>query len=214
MVLDNPKFAELETAQGHPLVAEEMWTMIENKKMWTDDVEGKNSVTFALIATNNIKVSMMAFVFGITFGIGTIYVMITNGLSIGTVFGVCKMHGMAGNLLTFVAAHGVIELTCIYIAGGAGLMMGKAILFPGKYKRADKFKMQAKRAGGLFAGTIPLLLIAGCIEGFISPRTDLDPSVKYLVSFCTFIFMILYLLVPKGKKDDTSAGEVEEIPAT
>lgn len=207
MVQKDVKYAQLELAAGNPLVSDRLWNFIERKQMWTDLVEGQSAVSFAGIATNNIKVAIMAFVFGITFGVGTVYILFVNGLSIGTTLGVCKVYGMEPNLLAFVAAHGVIELNCIFIAGGAGLIMGKSLLFPGKYKRADSFKMGARKAGGLFGGTVPLLLIAGCIEGFISPRTDLDPSVKYLVSFCTLILLCLYIFAPRKPIGRTRLGE-------
>ena len=209
MVQDDIKFSQLEFAKGIPIVSEDIWTYIESKKMWTDSVAGESPIAFASISTNNISVAIRAFVFGITFGIGTIYVLITNGLSIGTVFGVCAANGMGPRLLNFVAAHGVIELNCIFIAGGAGLIMGKALWFPGKYKRSDKFKLAAKTAGGLFAGTVPLLLIAGCIEGFISPRTDLDPSIKYIISFCTLILLSLYIFAPRPPLGATRSGEAK-----
>lgn len=209
IVTQDLNFAQYEVSAGQPLVSEDLWHMIEKKQMWTDLVQGQSPVSFGLISTNNIRVAIMAFVFGITFGIGTVFILLVNGLSIGTTLGVCKVYGMAPKLLTFVAAHGVIELNCIFIAGGAGLMMGKALLFPGKHKRVDKFKLAAKKASGMFAGTIPLLLIAGCIEGFISPRTDLEPSVKYAVSLATLMLLGLYIFAPRKLSGNTNSGVTE-----
>ncbi|MBI1269392.1 hypothetical protein GC174_03070 [bacterium] len=209
LVQKNLNFAQYEIARGQPLVPEDMFNSIEKKQMWTDAVEGKNALAFSMISTNNIGVSIKAFVFGISFGIGTIFVLLLNGLHIGTALGVCKIYGMAPKLLTFVAAHGVIELNCIFISGGAGLMMGAALLFPGQYKRVDMFKIAAKKAAGLFAGTVPLLLIAGCIEGFISPRTDIDPWVKYAVSLSTLILLALYIFAPRKFSGNTDGGVTE-----
>jgi hypothetical protein len=76
--------------------------------------------------------------------------------------------------------------------------MGKALLFPGDFRRFDALKLVAKDACGLFAGCIPLLLIAGSIEGFISPRTDLDPNTKFAVSMASLVCLSLYLFVPRG----------------
>lgn len=201
-VVHDTKFATLEVAKGHPLVSEDMWNMIQRKKLWTDSVQDSSPTAFSLIATNNIRISIMAFVFGITFGIGTVYVLIFNGLSIGTVFGLCQAHGMADRLSQFVAPHGVLELTAIFISGAAGLVIGKALLFPGQYKRIDAFKRACRTALGLFSGTVPILFVAGSIEGFVSPRTDIAPDVKYLISMCTAVFLMLYLFIPRGAEQE------------
>lgn len=192
-------FAQMETFKGQPLVSEEMMALIEQKKMWTDPAEKYSAEVSGMIATNNMRVSIMAFVCGITFGIGSAVILLINGLNVGTILGVCHEYGMAGRLLTFMAPHGVIELTAIFISGGAGLLMGRALLFPGQYKRSDAFRLIGKDACGLFAGCLPLLLIAGSIEGFISPRTDLDPNIKFAVSLATLVCLMLYLFAPRSK---------------
>jgi len=197
MTVKDLNFAQLEIAKGQPLVPEHLWPIIEKKQMWTDGMDQQSPVVFSLIATNNIKVSIMAFVLGIFFGLGTVYILFVNGLSIGTTFGVCYVNGMGSKLLSFIAAHGVLELTAIFISGAAGLVIGKSLLFPGQYRRSDAFRVGSRTAAGLFAGTVPILLVAGCLEGFVSPRTDISPEIKYLVSFCTLVFLLLYLFVPR-----------------
>ncbi len=119
-------------------------------------------------------------------------------MSIGTIFGVCQDYGMATRLLAFVAGHGVLELSAIFISGGAGLLLGKSLLFPGQLSRSDSLRRSAKPAMQLFAGCIALLLIAGAIEGFVSPRTDISAQTKYLVSLATAILLLLYLFAPRG----------------
>ena len=195
--LKDVHFGQMELAPHHPLVSDEMWHLIEKKQMWTDGVQDSSPAMASLIATNNIKVAIMAFAFGITFGIGTVLVLLLNGVSIGTVFGVCYGYGMADKLATFVAGHGVIELTAIFISGGAGLLVGKSLLFPGQYKRIDSLKLSVRPACGMFAGCIWLLLIAGSIEGFISPRTDIPAEIKYGVSLATAVSLLLYLFAPR-----------------
>ncbi len=200
-VLHDPAFAELEMVQGHPLVSEDMWQTIEEHKLWTDSLENVSPVASSLIATNNIKVTVLSFVLGITFGFGTAFVLLTNGIMIGTVLGLCRIYGMAEKLLVFMAPHGILELSAIFISGGAGLLLGKALLFPGHWKRLDSLKMAAPDALSLFLGCIPLLLIAGLIEGFISPRTDIASVVKLLVSLATVFLLALYLLWPVRKSE-------------
>lgn len=197
-VMKDVKFAQLEMSKGAPLVSDDMWNTIQHKRMWTDSMQDQSPTTFSMIATNNIRVSILAFVAGITYGFGTVFVLVTNGLSIGTVFGLCAAHGMIHRISAFVAPHGVLELTAIFISGAAGLVIGKSLLFPGRYKRLDAFKKACKVALGMFGGTVPILLIAGCIEGFISPRTDVPADAKYVISVCTLIFLMLYLFIPRG----------------
>jgi uncharacterized membrane protein SpoIIM required for sporulation len=199
-VLNDIGFAELEMVQGQPIVSEDIWQTIEQHKLWTDPLENVSPVASSLIATNNIKVTIMAFVLGITFGFGTAAVLFTNGVLVGTLLGVCRLHGMAEKLLIFIAPHGILELTAIFISGGAGLLMGKALLFPGQWKRFDALKMAAPDALSLFIGCIPLLVIAGLIEGFISPRTDIDGGAKLIVSGATLLLLVHYLLVPRDRK--------------
>ena len=197
-VVNNVNFAHMETLDGHPLVTDELFSYVENKKLWTDVVEGESPAASGFIATNNIKVSLMAFAAGLTV-IGTIYILVTNGMSIGATFAVCHLHGMAGRLGAFVAPHGVFELSAIFISGAAGLMLAKGLLFPGAYRRSDSMKLMAREGSILFLGCVPLLLIAGSIEGFVSPRTDLAPEYKIAVSLATLSMLLLYLFVPRKR---------------
>ncbi len=205
MTIEDVHFAQLETSKGQPLLSDEMWNMIEHRQMWTDSAQHYSSTVSSLIATNNIRVAVLAFCLGITFGIGTSFVLCNNGLMLGTVFGVCHTYGMAGRLLSFIAPHGVLELTAIFISGGAGLLLGKSLLFPGQYKRLDALRLAAKDAGGMFGGCVPLLLVAGLIEGFISPRTDLSSTAKIAVSLATGVGLLLYLFVPREKNSTHQA---------
>ncbi len=197
LVQQDKHFAQLEVMKGHPLVPEELWDSMERHEMWQDAAQHYSAPMASLIATNNIRVCIMSFVLGISFGLGTVFVLVTNGLFIGTILGLCRTYGLDNRLWTFVAAHGVLEMSAIFICGGSGLLLGKALLFPGQYKRTDALKQVAKDAAGLFAGCIPILLLAGTIEGFISPRTDLSPNMKYLVSLATFSLLLMYLFGPR-----------------
>src|SRR3977135_1989497 len=118
---------------------------------------------------NNIWVVMIAFGFGVVFGLPVIYVLITNGISLGGLFGLTAAYGLAGGLFDFVIAHGVLELSVIVAVGGAGLMMGWALVYPGNRKQHDALVDATRRAFILVIGLAPLLVIAGTIEGNISP---------------------------------------------
>src|SRR5207247_10702319 len=90
--------------------------------------------------------------------------------------------------------HGVIELTCIIIAGGAGLLIGTALLMPGNLTRGDALKSRGMEAVRLIVGCIPLLVVAGIIEGFISPA-PINPAIKFGVAAVTGIALYSYLFL-------------------
>jgi uncharacterized membrane protein SpoIIM required for sporulation len=200
-------FAQLEMMKGHPLISDDIWHAIEQRKMWTDNLEKVSPVLSTLIATNNIRVAIMAFALGITFGFGTLFVLFMNGISTGTILGACHLYRMDDKLLAFVAPHGVLELSAVFICGGAGLLIGKAMLFPGQWRRIDALKLAARDALWMFGGCVPLLMVAGLIEGFISPRTDLGPNAKYLVSIATMFCLSVYLFAPRSSNADEGSSE-------
>ena len=123
----------------------------------------------AFIMTNNIRVSMQAFTAGIFLGLGTTLVLAFNGFQIGGILGVLAHYGKATMLLSFVVGHGVIELTCICIAGGAGFVLASGLIAPGDLSVKDALIERGREAALLALGTVPLLVVAGTIEGFVSP---------------------------------------------
>lgn len=123
----------------------------------------------AFIMTNNIRVSMQAFAAGIFLGLGTALVLAYNGFQIGGILGVLAHYGKATMLLSFVVGHGVIELTCICIAGGAGFVLARGLVAPGDRSVRDALVEEGREAALLALGTVPLLVVAGTIEGFVSP---------------------------------------------
>ncbi len=214
MTVKDNQFAQLEMVKGQPLVPEQVWSSIEKKKMWTDSAQDNSPAVSSLLSTNNIKVSINAFVLGITYGIGTVLLLAGNGLHLGAVFGLCYSYGMLHSIGTFISGHGVFELLAIFISGGAGLMLGKALLLPGQYRRVDALRIGAKTAGSMFGGCIGMLLIAALIEAFISPRTDLAPEAKMLVSLATAMLLILYFgfAGQNGDRQSSSKSPLAKLP--
>lgn len=155
-----------------------------------------HSMMSASIMTNNIQVAFLAFAGGITFGILTVYIMVYNGIIIGALAGLFWHYGQSYAFWAYIVPHGVIELTAIFIAGGAGLLMGYKLFVPGPYSRGYQLKRQAKRSVQLLLGTIPLFVIAGVIEGFITPAS-FSLETKYIVAFLTIIALILYIAIGK-----------------
>lgn len=136
----------------------------------------------ATIILNNVFVSLRAFVAGLPWCLGTIAVMVINGLMLGACIGVVSHYGMdtLTYLLAFVLPHGVIELTAIMIAGAAGMRMGYALLNPGECTRIIALRLSARDAILMLLGAIALLIPAGLIEGFFSPNPTIPAPAKLL----------------------------------
>jgi uncharacterized membrane protein SpoIIM required for sporulation len=150
--------------------------------------------------TNNIRVTFLAFAGGVTLGLFTLYVLLMNGLLLGAVAGVAQRFDFADNLWGFVAAHGVVELSVIFIAGGAGLQLGWSVLRPGLLTRRASLVVATRRAVYLLFGCVPLLVITGVIEGFVSPSQVLPLWVKLLVALTSGVLLYSYLLLA-GRSD-------------
>jgi len=138
-------------------------------RLWTESVAHIAPQASSAIAQNNITVSLLIWALGITFGIGTIWLLIFNGLMLGVVIEACLRAGLFRSLAEFVVAHGALELPAIWIAAGAGLVMAGPMLFPGRYGRLIELRLAARRSVQIVVGTVPMLLIAAAIEGFVSP---------------------------------------------
>lgn len=161
---------------------------------WTEAVNRANPLASTSIQTNNITVTFVTFAGGVLAGLGTLFALFRNGLLLGMVFELCIQYRF-WEIPIFIAAHGVIELTAIFIAGGAGLMVGKALLMPGDLRRIDALVTNGLSAIKLILGCIPMLLIAGLIEGFISPAHIL-PGYKFAISALSALLLTLYFLTP------------------
>jgi uncharacterized membrane protein SpoIIM required for sporulation len=135
-------------------------------------------------------------------GLGTIYYLAYNGANIASVLSLTYTSGFGNDLVTFMVGHGVIELSCIFIAGGAGLLIGSAMVLPGDLSRADAMKTRGMEAVRLMIGVALLLVVAGTIEGFISPAA-IDPRIKYGIGGITGLAMYSYLLFA-GRETEVS----------
>lgn len=178
-----------------PPEAHRLIGIVEEKQLWIDIPVEERPYTAAFIMRNNIQVSFVAFASGLTAGLITLWVLFFNGLMIGTLTGLTSFHGIGFELWTFVIGHGVIELSIIFISGGSGLMLGWAILRPGLLRRRDSLAQAARKAVYLLLGAVPWLVVAGTIEGFISPNNDIAPPIHWAVGIISGIFLYGYLLL-------------------
>jgi uncharacterized membrane protein SpoIIM required for sporulation len=158
------------------------------------------------LISNNVQVTFLAFAGGVLAGLGTLLIMVFNGISIGAVFGVFANQGQSLHVFTFVLPHGVIELTAICIAGGAGLWMGSALLLPGRRTRREVLVTRGREAVSLIGGTAMMLVCAGVIEGFISP-SQLPREIKFGFAALFALVMVAYFVL--AGRDSASATDAE-----
>ena len=174
------------------LLGPQMVETIDRHQMWTHSIVGIKPLASSAIMTNNLSVGFITFALGITAGLGTIYMMAFNGLLIGVIGVACYLSGMSLQLWSFVAPHGVLELPAIFIAGGAGLRIAQGLLFPGVLPRRESLARAGSEAVQLLLGTVPILIVAGVIEGFVSP-TGLALPLKFSMAAALFVLLNIYL---------------------
>ena len=199
IALAKPAFAE-------KLAPQHIVETIRAEKMWTNIPALQRNLAASFIMTNNIRVAFLAFASGITFMVGTVYILAFNGVHLGVISGLCHVHGLALPLWEFVSPHGYIEFTTIFIAGGAGLKMGYALIAPTQFTRKRTLTDAAKTAVQLIGGCVALLIIAGVIEGFVSP-SSLPSIVKIGFGFATGVLLFCYLFLmgePNGEPVPTN----------
>src|ERR1700677_9458 len=185
LTLRDPSFA-------YRLLGPAMIETIEQHHMWTDSIVTIKPLASSGIMTNNRSVPFSMFALGITGGLGTIWMLAVNGLLLGVIGAATARAGMALQLWSFVAPHGVLELPAIFIAGGAGLEIARGLLFPGLLSRRDSLTRAGGRASRLVLGTLPLLLVAGTIEAFFSP-TNAPVAMKFALGAVLFAALMAYL---------------------
>jgi len=142
---------------------------LAERRLWTDIPEGYRPLVGPLIIVNNVRVAVAAFAGGLTAGALTLYLLVANGALLGTVLAVVQGYGLSGGLLTFTAAHGPLEISCIVLSGGAGLRLAWALLRPGDRSRRDALRLAGAQAIRVMLLVIPALGVAGILEAFLSP---------------------------------------------
>ncbi len=199
----DPEFSEIVGVQ--PAFRE---LKIETKTHWWEELNEANQMGASFIMQNNIRVTIYVFAVGALFGVGTLLSLANEGAVNAAVLALTYRAGFGNDLLTFMVGHGVIELSCIFIAGGAGLLIGTALLMPGNLSRADALKSRGMEAVRLMVGVAVLLVLAGIIEGFISPA-PISPFVKFGIGGITGLALYSYLLLAgrAGEEENRGTGK-------
>lgn len=183
-----------------PAEVQSLIPIVENQELWIDISMEERPYASSFIMQNNIRVSFLAFASGVSGGLLTLWVLVQNGLILGGLLGLTAYYGIGFELATFVIGHGVIELSVIFMAGGSGLMLGWALLRPGLMRRRDALAIAARKAVQLLAGAVPWLIVAGTIEGFISPSETIPWFIKWSVGILSGILMYSYLFLAGREK--------------
>jgi uncharacterized membrane protein SpoIIM required for sporulation len=205
VVLANP-----DAANG--LASPDLIDRVHHHQLWTNIPPDERISEAGAIMTHNIGVVFLAFALGVFFGLPVIYVMISNGVSLGGLFGLTQAYGLAGGLFDFVIAHGVLELSIVIAIGGGGLLMGWALVSPGNRKRSDALVIATRRAFTIVLGLAPLLVIAGTIEGNISP-SDVPFAAKLAIGLATGSALYAYLLLTGRSNPGRDAVTATAAPA-
>lgn len=182
-----------------------MRAAMDSGHLWTESVVSVAPQASSKIMTNNISVSIFAWALGATFGVGTVWLLITNGLMLGVIFAACLRAGLLLPIMEFIVAHGSLELPAIWIAAGAGFVLARAMIFPGRYARSVELRAAGIKSGRLLVGVIPMLVIAGVVEGFVSP-SNLPATLKVVLALALFFAYLAYIIRFGYRADVKSAS--------
>ncbi|MDE2980742.1 MAG: stage II sporulation protein M [Gemmatimonadota bacterium] len=171
-----------------------------------DEFEATDMPLFSSrVTTNNVGVTFLAFAGGFLAGVGTLFILLINAVSIGAVLGVYGNEGVLGVILAFVFPHGFLELTAICIAAGAGFGLGSALLMPGRLTRAEALRERGRAFLSLLAGAGLMLVLAGVVEGFYSP-SSLPAAAKFAFGGATAVLLVLYFGLAGRRSDRQPSG--------
>lgn len=192
-VARNPSFAPTFIPTSMLDRAEDGVERAKHNAGYIPDPEVFRPLMASQIIANNVQVTFAAFAFGATAGLGTLVLLVLNGVSLGGVFGLYQSKGIFKLILAFVAPHGVLELSAICIAAGGGFLIAAAMLIPGDRTRRRALVENGRRAMKLIAASTLLLIVAGSLEGMVSPIPNWPLSAKLAVSAGTLLLLIGYL---------------------
>jgi uncharacterized membrane protein SpoIIM required for sporulation len=156
---------------------------------------GSQTGSTLAITINNIKVAFYAFALGLFFSVGSGYILFTNGIMLGAFHYMFYKEGVLAKAMSAIWMHGTIEISVIIIAGACGLMLGNGFMFPKTLSRRKSLVLKAKEAVIILVSTIPMFMIAGFIEGFITRLYDVHIAVSLSVILLSLIFIVWYYII-------------------
>jgi uncharacterized membrane protein SpoIIM required for sporulation len=150
---------------------------------------------FLLITINNIYVSLVAYALGATLGVGTVWALVRNGLMLGSFQYFFYQKGVLLPSLLTIWIHGTLEISAIVLAGGAGFVMARGLLFPGTYSRADSFRQAARDGLKLAIGLVPIFIVAGFLESFVTRHTEMPTWLSLAIIGSSAAFIVWYFTI-------------------
>jgi uncharacterized membrane protein SpoIIM required for sporulation len=150
----------------------------------------------AKILVNNARVTLLAFGLGLSLGIGTLSLLVYNGILIGAIAANFQEWGKSLPFWALILPHGVAEIFAIVLGGASGLVLADAILRPGRRRRRDALRergLDAIRLGGVAA---PLLGLAALIEGYLTPLELLPDAGKLGFAALSALALLLWARAP------------------
>ena len=170
---------------------------------------------FLGITMNNLMVAFRTYVCGIFFSIGTIAVLLYNGIMVGCFQFFFVERGLFVESALTIWLHGTLEISAIILAGGAGLTLGSGLLFPGTYSRLQAFQITAMRSLKLMLGIAPILVLAGLIESFLTRYTEAPDVLRLFLIVCSAFFVVGYFVFypwMKSRKGFDNVLEEVKVP--
>jgi len=150
---------------------------------------------FLLITINNLKVALMAFIYGILLSIGSLYILMQNAIMLGAFSFFFVEKGLFWQSARTIWIHGTIEISVIIVAGSAGLVLGSGLLFPGSYSRLNAFKRSVKDGLKIMLSTVPFFIVAGFLEGFVTRHTEMPDGLAIFIIIASLSLIIFYYVI-------------------
>ncbi|MET3880852.1 MULTISPECIES: stage II sporulation protein M [Chitinophaga] len=167
---------------------------IANKDPFGVYKDGNSILMFFRIAYNNIMVSFYCYLGGIFLGVGSLYLLMRNGVMLGVFQYIFFSHGLGWKSILVIWIHGTLEISSIVIAGCAGIIMGKSILFPGTRKRLDSLRKGAKDGIKIMVTLIPVFIVAAFLESFVTRYTEMPLAVSLFILLGSLAFILGYFI--------------------
>lgn len=149
---------------------------------------------FNHIVINNLRVDIITFFFGIIFSIGSIFVLIHNGLMLSAFQFYFIKQGLFWESFLAVWLHGTLEISAMVICGAAGIVLGKGLVFPGTYSRSQAFFSSAQRATKIFIAVLPITIVAAIIEAFLTRYTETPAIIRFIFILFSLGFILAYFV--------------------
>ncbi|HSL84573.1 MAG TPA: stage II sporulation protein M, partial [Thermoanaerobaculia bacterium] len=165
-----------------------------------EEIGGDRLAAFAsFLFTHNSRVGMLCFALGPAAGAPVVLLLFGNGLMLGAMAAVYRVHDLGLEFWAWVLPHGVTELLAIGLCGGAGLALGRAVVLPGRYGRLHELAREGQRAAAIVAGAVAMFLVAALLEGFFRQLVS-GEAPRYAVAVATGAFWWWYFLRPEGDR--------------